>query len=76
MFILDQFIADSVTKRPVSMFAADIETNRNIINDKNTFRSNILFIINHLLIRLVIFCHFSATKIALFINSATALMHF
>jgi FlaA1/EpsC-like NDP-sugar epimerase len=28
MFNLDQFISDSVTFRPVSMFAADIETNR------------------------------------------------
>lgn len=28
MFNLDKFIADSVTKRPVSMFAADIEANK------------------------------------------------
>ena len=28
MFNLDNFIADSVTKRPVSMFAADIEANK------------------------------------------------
>lgn len=28
MFNLDKFIADRVTKRLVSMFAADIETNR------------------------------------------------
>ena len=28
MFNLDKFIAESVTFRPVSMFAADIETNR------------------------------------------------
>ena len=28
MFNLDKFIADSVTFRPVSMFAADIEANR------------------------------------------------
>ena len=28
MFNLDRFIADSVTFRPVSMFSADIETNK------------------------------------------------
>ncbi len=28
MFNLDKFIADSVTKRPVSMFAPDIEANK------------------------------------------------
>ena len=28
MFNLDKFIADSVTKRPISMFAADIEANK------------------------------------------------
>ena len=28
MFNLEKFIADSVTSRPVSMFAADIEANR------------------------------------------------
>lgn len=28
MFNLDKFIADSITKRPVSMFAADIEANK------------------------------------------------
>lgn len=28
MFNLEKFIADSVTSRPVSMFAADIESNR------------------------------------------------
>lgn len=28
MFNLDKFIADSVTKRPISMFAEDIEANR------------------------------------------------
>lgn len=28
MFNLDRFIADSVTFRPVSMFAADIEANK------------------------------------------------
>ena len=28
MFNLDKFIAESVTFRPVSMFAADIEANR------------------------------------------------
>lgn len=27
MFILDKFIADAVTMRPVSMFKADIEAN-------------------------------------------------
>ena len=31
MFNLDKFIADSVTKRPVSMFAADIEENKDIL---------------------------------------------
>ena len=31
MFNLDQFISDSVTFRPVSMFAADIEANRDIL---------------------------------------------
>ena len=31
MFNLDKFIADSVTKRPVSMFAADIEANKEIL---------------------------------------------
>lgn len=31
MFNLDKFIADSVTKRPVSMFAADIETNKDVL---------------------------------------------
>ena len=38
MFNLDKFIADCVTKRPQSMFAADIESNRDMlsreINDK------------------------------------------
>lgn len=38
MFNLDKFIADCVTKRPQSMFAADIEANRDMlsreINDK------------------------------------------
>lgn len=28
MFNLDKFISDSVTFRPISMFAADIEANR------------------------------------------------
>ena len=28
MFNLDKFIADSVTKSPVSMFAADLEANK------------------------------------------------
>ncbi|MBR6046653.1 MAG: polysaccharide biosynthesis protein, partial [Bacteroidaceae bacterium] len=31
MFNLDKFISDSVTFRPVSMFAADIERNREIL---------------------------------------------
>ena len=31
MFNLDKFIAESVTKRPVSMFAADIEANKDIL---------------------------------------------
>lgn len=31
MFNLDKFIADSVTKRPVSMFAEDIEANKDIL---------------------------------------------
>ena len=32
MFNLDRFIADYVTKRPVSMFAADIEANKEILS--------------------------------------------
>lgn len=32
MFNLDKFIADSVTKRPVSMFAADIEANKKTLS--------------------------------------------
>ena len=28
MFNLDKFISDSLTKRPVSMFASDIEANK------------------------------------------------
>lgn len=32
MFNLDKFIADCVTKRPVSMFAADIEANKEILS--------------------------------------------
>jgi len=32
MFNLDKFIADSVTKRSVSMFAADIEANKDILS--------------------------------------------
>ena len=32
MFNLDKFIADSVTKRPVSMFAEDIETNKETLS--------------------------------------------
>ena len=31
MFNLDKFIADSVTFRPVSMFAADIEANKEVL---------------------------------------------
>ena len=31
MFNLDKFIADSVILRPVSMFAADIEANRDVL---------------------------------------------
>lgn len=31
MFNLEKFIADSVTKRPVSMFAVDIETNKSVL---------------------------------------------
>ena len=34
MFNLDQFIADSVTKRPVSMFAGDIEANKEILTQE------------------------------------------
>ena len=32
MFNIDKFIADSVTKRPVSMFAADIEANKDTLS--------------------------------------------
>lgn len=32
MFNLDKFISDSVTKRPVSMFAADIEANKQTLS--------------------------------------------
>ena len=32
MFNLDKFIADSVTKRPISMFAADIEANKETLS--------------------------------------------
>lgn len=32
MFNLDKFISDSVTKRPVSMFAVDIEANKDILS--------------------------------------------
>ena len=32
MFNLDKFIADSVTKRPVSMFAADVEANKETLS--------------------------------------------
>ena len=31
MFNLEKFIADSVTKRPVSMFSVDIETNKSVL---------------------------------------------
>ena len=34
MFNLDKFIADSVTFRPVSMFAVDIEANKDKLNSK------------------------------------------
>ena len=34
MFNLDKFISDSVTFRPVSMFAADIEANREILTQE------------------------------------------
>ena len=34
MFNLDKFIADSVTKRPVSMFAADIEANKERLTEE------------------------------------------
>jgi FlaA1/EpsC-like NDP-sugar epimerase len=34
MFNLDQFIAESVTKRPVSMFAGDIEANKEILSQE------------------------------------------
>lgn len=34
MFNLDKFIADSVTKRPVSMFAADIEANKDTLSEE------------------------------------------
>ena len=34
MFNLDKFIADSVTKRPVSMFAADIEANKKTLSQE------------------------------------------
>ena len=34
MFNLDQFIADSVTKRPFSMFAGDIEANKEILTQE------------------------------------------
>ena len=39
MFNLDKFIADSVTFRPVSMFAADIEANK-ILKINETITSN------------------------------------
>ena len=34
MINLNQFIADNVTKRPVSMFASDIEANREILSQE------------------------------------------
>ena len=34
MFHLDQFISQYVTKRPVSMFSADIEANRDALSEK------------------------------------------
>ena len=34
MFNLDKFIADSVTFRPVSMFAPDIEANKEILTEE------------------------------------------
>ncbi len=34
MFNLDKFIADSVTKRPVSMFAPDIEVNKEALSQE------------------------------------------
>lgn len=34
MFNLEQFIADSVTKRSVSMFAADIEANKDVLSQE------------------------------------------
>lgn len=34
MFHLDQFISQYVTKRPVSMFSADIEANRDALSKK------------------------------------------
>ena len=34
MFNLDKFIADSVTRRPVSMFSADIEANKETLSEE------------------------------------------
>ena len=34
MFIIDKFISDFVTKRPVSMFAADIEANKDTLSNE------------------------------------------
>ena len=34
MFNLDKFIADSVTKRPVSMFVPDIEANKETLTEE------------------------------------------
>lgn len=34
MFNLYNFISDSVTKRPVSMFAADIEANKDLLTQE------------------------------------------
>ena len=35
MFNLDKFISDNVTFRPLSMFAADIETNKGTLSKEN-----------------------------------------
>lgn len=34
MFNLDKFISDSVTFRPISMFAADIEANKETLSNE------------------------------------------
>lgn len=38
MFNLEKFIADSVTNRPVSMFAADIEANKETLTQRSKVR--------------------------------------